>query len=363
MQQVHAFVINRSWFVSFLTVIALFCSGAALGIHYSTDSRSLKVVISGVPDAAIEGEAIHFSSTVTGSSGPYSYNWLVNSTFYSSSGNPNITFYTAGIHIISLSVSAADGYSGLDTVLIHVHSAPDVFITSDRQTVSKGENVTFRSQIIGAIGPYYYTWYANGIPIKTGFNLSNISYAFQSQGIYNISLSVNNSLGFYGSTTFNFDPWGFSESAGPAVRSGYGTNNAMANIQPQNATGNLTFHFFLYNPSSGAGEDNISVGLFPCLPPGGPNSAPLMNFTFSSGIMSGKTGKWISINPHIYWNNSSIAVIPDIQTGLSGNVIGVANPAQFNEIFSHYWVPGWDGSDDGFVGYWTVSHNVTVNVA
>ena len=362
MQPIHVFLINRTWLATGLVVIVLCSSAVALGIHYSNDNLKLDVVISATTMTFIEGQNTEFQSNISGASGPYIYSWDINSTFYSSSRDANLTFYGFGIHVITLYVSSVSGISGSDTILIHVDSAPDVFITSNVTNITKGESVSFNSTIDGGIGPYFYTWYVNGNPIGKGFNLTSIDYSFLENGTYNIGLRVNDSLGFYGSTKFNYDPWKFSQFIAPSVRPNYPTNNAMTNLQQQNASGNLIFHFFLFNPLSNAGEDNITVALFPDLPSKGPNSDPTMNFTFSSGLMPVNTSKWVTVNPHIYWNYSSLAVIPQVQTGLAGDEIGVANPASFNNIFSHYWVPGWDASDDGFVGFWTISHNLTIEV-
>lgn len=357
----HAFTIKSTSLVSLTVIIALCCSGAALGIHYSVASGNLEVSISN-PGTIIEDHTIHFNPLVIGGSGKYTYSWFINSTFYSSSRDANLTFYNPGLHVVILDVSSPGGYSGSDMILIHVYSEPDVFITSNITNARLGERVGFYSHIAGGIGPYFYTWYSNGKGVKSGFNLSEISLIFNSTGSYNIGLKVNNSLGFSGSTTYSFDPWGFSETIKPKVRPGYGENNAMADVQDNNASGNLSFHFYLYNPTSSSGINNITVSLYDLLPPNGPNSPPVMKFTFSSGVVSAKSGKWVNVYPNIYWNYSSIAVIPQTQTGISGDAIGVANPAHFNNIFSHYWVPGWDGTDDGFVGYWTVSHNLTISV-
>jgi len=355
------FTINRNSLVSLTVIIALCLSGIAFGIHYSVHGKSLDVSISPL-GTIIEGHSVHFSATVTGGKGGYTYSWFVNSTFYSSSSDANITFFDPGLHVIGLSVSSPEGYAGSDVLLIHVYSSPDVFISSNTSHARAGENVTLYSRIVGGKGPYYYTWYSNGKDIRSGFNMPEIVWGFNSPGSYNIGLRVNNSLGFNGSTTYSFDPWGYSDTVKPAVRPGYGENSAMANVQTHNASGNLSFHFYLFNPASSAGTNNITVFLYPDLPVNGPNSPPVMDFTFSSGVIGADSGRWVNVYPGIYWNYSSISVIPQTQTGLGGNAVGVANPAHFNSIFSHYWVPGWDGSDDGFAGYWTVSHNITISV-
>ena len=291
-----------------------------------------------------------------------SYRWCINSTFHSSSKFANITFYTPGIYVITLSVLSINGYSGFDTIFIKVSPRLNVLIFSNLTTVIPDKNITLTSKVIGGVGPYYYSWYSNGKVIRAGFNLSKISYLFEKIGKYNIGLIVNNSEGYLGNSSFNFDPWNFSESVEPQIRQGFGFSNSMADIQTNVEFGSLLFHFLVYNPANITGKNNITIYLYNKLPSGGPSSLPIFNFTFSSGYINGESGKWITVNPQIYWNYSTLVVIPQSQTGTSGNDIGVANPQTFNNIFSHYWVPPWDSSDDGFIGYWTESNNVTINV-
>ena len=356
------FGINKASIVSVVIIIGIGFSGAAFGIHYVTENHNLEVLITPTNQTAIEGKMIHLRSEVIGKKSTFYYSWVVNSTFYSSKRYLNLTFYSPGINVISLTVSSKSGYYGSDMIIMNVYSSPNVFIYSSKNILTTGQNDRFNSNIVGGIGPYYYTWFVNGQPEISGFNKSEITYRFNSNGSYNIGLEVNNSKGFFGSTEYNFDPWGFSENTNVVVRSGYGQSNGMANVQTQNASGILTFHFYLYNPLVSDSSDNITVNLYNSLPSNGPSSPPTKNLTLYSGIIKGRNGTWVSVTPSIHWNYTSIVVIPQIQTGLNGDEIGVANPGKFNNIFSHYWFQGWDSSDDGFAGYWTISHNITLSV-
>ena len=345
-----------------IIIIALCCSGVAFVYHYSKIGSQINVKILGFPNVVVEGAPIHLTSNLTGYHGLLSYHWCINSTFYSSSRFTNITFYTPGIHVITLSVDSINGDSGSDIIFIHVLPRLNVLLSSNLSKVIPNENVSIYSQVIGGFGPYYYSWYSNGNLIRTGFNLSQISYSFDNFGNYNIGLIVNNSEGYFGSSSFNFDPWNFSELVDPQVRQGFGFSNSMADDQMSVVSGNLIFHFLVYNPNSVSGINNITVYLYNILPPKGPSSIPIFNFTFSTGVVSKMGGEWINVNPQIFWNYSSLVVIPQSQTGTTGNQIGIANPQNFNSIFSHYWVPPWDSSDDGFIGYWTESNNITITV-
>lgn len=346
-----------------IIVIAICCSGVAFVYHYSKIEQPINVKISGFPNVIVEGEPIHFTSNLTGYSASFSYQWSINSTLYSYSRFTNITFYSPGIHVITLLVYSKNGDSGSDTILINVLPMLQIILSSNLSKVKPNENLTLTSQVRGGFGPYYYSWYSNGHLIRTGFNLSQISYSFENIGIYDIGLLVNNSEGYFGSSNFNFDPWHFSELVNPQVRQGFGYSNSMADDQMNVISGHLIFHFFVYNPSSASQINNITVYLYNALPPEGPSSIPISNFTFSTGVISGMDGQWINVNTQIYWNYSSLVVIPQSQTGTTGNQIGVANPQNFNIIFSHYWVPPWDPSDDGFIGYWTESGNISINVS
>ncbi len=356
------FYIKSESILSVIIVIALCCSGLAFGIHYTLNNQNMQVKILANHSTAIEGDVIHLESEVIGGEGPFSYSWFVNSTFYSYKDYLNITFYNPGIHVVSLTVTTKYGHYSSDIIIMHVLSSPDIFIWANRTSLNQGQSVMFNSSISGGMGPYYYTWFVNGHVLVRGFNMSKIKYRFSSHGTYDVGLDVNNSMGYFGTTTFNFNPWGFSVNSKPAVRQGYPENTAMANVQSRNASGVLTFHFYLYNPSSSDGSNNITVFLYQTLPPDGPKSPPITNFTFSSGLINAENGTWITVSQNIDWNYSTIVVIPQTQTGTGGNEIGVANPAQFNLIFSHYWAPPWNGADDGFVGFWTISHNITLKV-
>jgi len=338
------------------------CSGVAFVYHYSETGSSINVKISGIPDVIVEGTSIQFKSDLIGYNGSLSYRWCVNSTFLSTSRYANITFYNPGIHTITLSVYSKDGSTGSDTVFINVLPRLNVLLFSNLSNVTLNQNITITSKIVGGVGPFYYNWYSNTKVIRQGYDLSNISYSFHKSGKYNIGLVVNNSGGYFGSSSFNFDPWNFSESIKPTIRQGFGVSNSMAEEQTNVDSGNLIFHFLVYNPTNSVSKNNITVYLYNKLPAGGPSSSSLFNFTFSSGSIEGGGSEWVNVNSKVYWNYSELVVIPQSQTGTSGNEIGVANPQTFNYIFSHYWVPPWDTSDDGFIGYWTESNNVTINV-
>jgi len=303
----------------------------------------------------------YFNSSVKNGEAPYTYAWSVNNGFSSSNKNINVTFYTPGIKIITLNVISNNKLSGSSVFILNVVNT-SVYITSSTTNINAGGNVTFYSHINGGIKPFKYYWYINGTLINN--HNKTFRHEFTKSGNYTVSLTVNNGNAFNISTSFNFNPWDFSDKFyNYSIRNSWGNGNSMINDETINSNGNLTFHFYLYNPGNKNSSDNITVYLYNNLPENGPGSTPIKNFTFHSGNIDAKTGKWVTVN-NVYWNYSFIAVLPMEQTGLNGGCIGVANPGNFNYIYSHYWFNGkfWDSSDDGFIGYWTVSRDITIEV-
>ncbi len=349
---------SKTLFSLILTVI-LISSGIIITDNYLHDNN-ISVSINGKYKNIITYYSNCFNSSVSGGKAPYEYNWYVNSIYYSSDKNITVTFYTPGIKVITLDVTSKNNFHGSGTFIINVIYA-SVYINASSYTVNKNSNITFYSHFNGGIKPFKYYWYINGV-MQDNHNRT-FKHEFTKKGEYNVSLNVSNNNIFNVSTVFNFNPWGFYSKSNYSARDYWGNGNSMANEEDNNSNGYLTFYFYLYNPRS-AGSDNITVYLYNKLPLNGPGSVPVYNITFYSGIIKSNSGKWVTVNTDIYWNYSSLVVIPQQQTGLYGDYIGVANPEHFNEIYSHYWYSNkyWDSSDDGFIGYWTVSKDLKINV-
>jgi len=346
---------------SLILTVMLISSGIIISYNYLNDNHNIKVSINSKYKNIITYYRDHFNSSASGGKAPYEYAWYVNSVYYSSNKNINVTFYKPGIKTIALDIKSKNNFDGSSIFIINVIYA-SFYINASSYKVNNDCNITFYSHFHGGIEPLKYYWYINGI-LQDNYN-KTFRHEFTKSGEYNISLTVNNDNIFNISTVFNFDPWGFSDKYNYSIRNYWGNGNTMANEEDNNSYGYLTFHFYLYNPTADKCINNITVNLYNKLPSNGPASKPVYNFTFSSGTINGNSGKWVTVNTGIYWNYSSIVVIPQKQTGLYGDYTGVANPGHFNYIYSHYWYNGkyWDSSDDGFIGYWTVSKDLKINV-
>ena len=354
---------KRKLILIIILMFILISTSVDVSYHYLNQKEdNIHVSINTKYKTIVLNSKDYFNSSVNGGQAPYSYRWTVSDGFTSSHRNINLTFYTPGIKIITLSIKSNNKQVGSSFIIIDVvHTS--VYITSSTNKVTIGQNVTFYAHIDGGIKPFKYYWFINHKVINN--ENKTLNYTFTHTGNYTVSLNVTNDYEFNASTCFTFDPWQFSDTDNNySIRGAYGNGGNMINDDPHYSNGTLIFHFYLYNPLNHKSESNISVNLYNKLPANGPTAAPLNNFTFSSGIINGKGGEWVTINTNINWNYSYLAVLPIQQTGINGSYIGVANPSHFNEIHSHYWFDGrfWDSADDGFIAYWTISRNVNIDV-
>jgi hypothetical protein len=142
------------------------------------------------------GQSRNFTSTVTGGTSPYSYQWYLDGSAVSGATG---TFYTyrasaAGSHTVYVKVtdSASTPVTATsNTASVTVSGALSVTISPGTVTMDVGQSETFTSTVTGGSGLYTYQWYLNGTLVGTG---SNYTFTPGSPGFHNIYLNVTDSL-------------------------------------------------------------------------------------------------------------------------------------------------------------------------
>ena len=173
-------------------------------------------------------------------------------------------------------------------------------------------------------------------------------------GTYSQNLQENQTNG---QNVLTYNPWGFSTSVLPAVRT-FGATNTMANVQANGARGYLTFYFMIYNGSSASASATITVNLYDRLPSNGFSSSPINSFSFTTPTIGSGLGSavWQTVTPNIFWNYNTMVVIPSAVGGAGSNAVTIAMPSSANDIDSHYFTGTyWNSADYGFIGYWTLT--------
>ncbi|MHB1811824.1 MAG: PKD domain-containing protein [Thermoplasmataceae archaeon] len=133
---------------------------------------------------------IQFSSTPSGGSGSYRYNWTLNGNNIANSQDFSYSFASPGSYTLTVTVCDSIGEMSSSTVTVSIHSNPSVSIASSQNPTDVGNSVTFSSTLSGGTGSYTYAWTINGDEASTS---KQFSYSFISSGTYNVSLTVTDS--------------------------------------------------------------------------------------------------------------------------------------------------------------------------
>ena len=142
-----------------------------------------------------QGVNVTFTSSASGGSGTYSYQWYVNGVSVSgaTSGTYTTSFTSTGTESIYVIVTDSLGDSSRSNNLsLTVNLVPTVSTSSNQNPTDAGNSVTFTSSLSGGTGPYSYTWTINGIQESTS---SSFSYSFSAAGTYSVNLTVKDSDG------------------------------------------------------------------------------------------------------------------------------------------------------------------------
>jgi hypothetical protein len=151
------------------------------------------------------GEFQTFNSTVFGGISPYSCQWYLDRSAVPGANTSSWTYFPSSIgpHAICLNVtdSASTPVTATsNTVNVTVNSAPSVDVLPAYATIRVGEPQVFTSSVSGGTSPYSYKWYLNGSIVS---NATGASWTFtpSSTGSYNISVTVNDTVGAIATST------------------------------------------------------------------------------------------------------------------------------------------------------------------
>ena len=179
-------------------------------------------------------------------------------------------------------------------------------------------------------------------------------------GNYSTDLQENQSNGY---NILTYNPWKFSTSVNPTIWNASANGSKYAIVQQNGASGYLTFYFNVYNATSSSGSANITVNLYDNLPDNGYSTAPINQFTFSTGTLAAGAQAWITVNPNIFWKYNTMVVIASAQVGQTDGAIGVTIPNTYNNIDTHFWNGTyWNSNDRGFIAFWTITNTAPASL-
>ena len=111
------------------------------------------------------GQSVNFSSTVSGGTSPYTYQWYLNGNPVSGATSGSWTFtpsavgvYNVYLKVIDVNSTTAQSGTAQVTVTLPLTAS----IRPLASSIFLGKNVTFNSTVAGGTPPYTYQWYLDG---------------------------------------------------------------------------------------------------------------------------------------------------------------------------------------------------------
>ncbi len=143
------------------------------------------------------GQSQLFTSSVTGGTSPYAYQWYLNGSPVSGATSPTWTFTPASAGSYTVYVKVTDDVGDQatsNTVAITVNDRPSVTISPTSVTLDVGQPQLFTSSVTGGTSPYAYQWYLNGSPVS-GATSPTWTFTPASAGSYTVYVKVTDSVG------------------------------------------------------------------------------------------------------------------------------------------------------------------------
>ena len=180
-------------------VLAFLASSLGLAVHVYANGhggQGPSALISPTFAKTKIGEAVNFTSSVSGGVPPYGYQWCLNGTIVLGATSSEWEFAPTPLQLIgnytvyllvedSLMLSAQS-----NSAIVTVAPALTVQISPLSASILVGQQVAFTAtNVSGGYPPYSYEWFLNGNPVP-GVTLDNWTFIPTASGTYNVYLKV-----------------------------------------------------------------------------------------------------------------------------------------------------------------------------
>ena len=161
-------------------------------VIYQAAPSPLSVSITPTSAVIDLGQHVTFTSSVSGGTTPYTYQWYLNGSAVSGATSSSWTFTptSTGYYLVYLNVTDNAGQMAKSNVAsVTVNPPLAVSIQPASSTITLGESVGFTSTVSGGTTPYAYQWYLNDTQVP-GANAPTFTFTPTSTGYYLVSLKV-----------------------------------------------------------------------------------------------------------------------------------------------------------------------------
>jgi len=142
------------------------------------------------------GQSQVFTSTVSGGTPPYSYQWVLDgSVVFGATGTSwMFTPSSAGNYTVYLVIKDTAGSLGeSNRASVDVNTKPTVTISPSPVTMDVGQSQAFTSNVSGGTSPYSYQWYLDNSPIS-GATSASWTYTPSSPGSHTVYLKITDAV-------------------------------------------------------------------------------------------------------------------------------------------------------------------------
>jgi hypothetical protein len=161
-----------------------------------TVNPALSVSISPTPVTLDVGQSQPFTSSVSGGTGPYSFQWYLDGSAVSGATSATWTFTpsSAGSHTVYVNVTdAASATAMSNTATVTVKPALYVNIAPASVVLYVGQSQLFTSSVSGGMSPYTYQWYLNGTAVS-GAIVATWTFTPSSPSSYTVYVKVTDAV-------------------------------------------------------------------------------------------------------------------------------------------------------------------------
>ncbi|MGD0160757.1 MAG: PKD domain-containing protein, partial [Candidatus Bathyarchaeia archaeon] len=170
------------------------------GVNFVAESKTAQVTVNPPLTASVSpssvvmdvGQSQLFTSTVTGGTSPYSYQWYLNAAPVSGAANATWTFTpnSSGPYTVCVNVTdAANFVAESNTAQVTANPPLTVSVSPSSVVMDVGQSQLFTSTVTGGTSPYSYQWYLNAAPVSGATN-ATWTFTAASQGIYAAYVNV-----------------------------------------------------------------------------------------------------------------------------------------------------------------------------
>jgi hypothetical protein len=167
-------------------------------------SNTALVTVNAAPSVTISpasvtldvGQSENFTSSVSGGTPPYSYQWYLDCSPVSGATSATWSFTptASGSHKVYVKITDSVGTQvKSNTACVTVNCKPSVTISPSSVTLNVSSSQKFKSTVSGGTPPYSYQWYLNGVAVS-GATSASWTFTPSSAGSYTVYVKVTDSV-------------------------------------------------------------------------------------------------------------------------------------------------------------------------